>query len=260
MELVEFNSKYKDIFINNNLVDFNSIYNYHSDEYFTKNPLRNVISFGLNGEIFFLKRHISPVLRAQNFCARRTGDIGNSPAKREWDNIFILNKSGFKTMEPVAYGIRTRKIGAGHSFIVTKKLQEAVSLEKYITGTFEKQKLIKNLAYLARRFHNMGFCHQDFYAGHIFLKKDELYLIDVQRLLQKKKLSNRWRIKDIAQLNYTVPGNIVSTADKLRFIKYYFGISKLDKRSKVFIKKVQNKTKKIARHTQNLISKGKFNY
>lgn len=254
MELVEFNSKYKHIFANNNMVDFSSIYNYHSDKYFTKNPLRNVISFALNGEIFFLKRHISP---HQNFWY---GDIGNSPAKREWDNIFILNKAGFKTAEPVAYGTKIPKIGAGYSFIVTKKLQGVVSLEEHITGTFEKQKLIKDLAYLTKRFHDMGFCHQDFYAGHVFLKKGELYLIDLQRLLQKKKLRNRWRIKDIAQLNYTAPGNIVSGADKLRFIKYYFGISKLDKRSKVFIKKVQNKTKKIARHTQNLISKGKFNY
>lgn len=251
------NTGYKDILINNGLVDFFSIYNYHSDRYFTKNPLRNVVSFSLNREMFYLKRHkekywIFP--------------MGNSPAKKEWDNIEILNMAGFKTMEAVAYGQRITRMGTRLSFIITRSIEGSISLEKYLQGDFKdekhftRQQLIKGLASLAKRFHGMGYCHQDFYAGHIFLKGDEIYIIDVQRVLIKKRLRNRWRIKDIAQLNYSLPENIVSNTDRLRFLKYYLGIPELNEKAKTFIRKVQKKTDRIAEHTQRLILKGRFNY
>lgn len=249
------NSKYRDAFVNNGLVDFFSIYNYHSDKYFSKNPLRNVISFSLNRDTFFLKRHREKY---------RIWPKGSSPAKREWDNVDILNRSGFKTMEPVAYGQKIPKTGTRLTFIITKKIEGAVSLEKYLKDSFKKadystrQRLVRNLAEMAKRFHSMGYCHQDFYAGHIFLGLGELYLIDLQRLLKRKRLRDRWRIKDIAQLNYSVPRDIVSNTERLRFIKYYFGVSNLNKKTKAFIRKIRRKTERISRHTQKLISRGVF--
>lgn len=262
MEAVELNglfinSKYKDTFVKSGLVDFYSIYNFQSDKYFTKNPSRDVISFSLDECTFFLKRH-----RERYWILPG----GSSPAEREWKNIDVLNKSGFRTNEPVVYGQKIPQKGRRLSFIITKKIEGAVSLEKYILSAFKnegynsRQKIIKTLAEFAKRFHSMGFCHQDFYAGHIFLGEGRLYLIDVQRLLKKKMLRDRWRLKDIAQLNYSVPKDIIGNTERIRFLKFYFGVSKLDRKVKLFIKKLQRKTEKISRHTQKLIARGRFNY
>lgn len=250
--------RYKEVFINNGLTDFYKIYNYHSDKYFTKNPMRDVISFQLGDNIFFLKRH----KQRYRFCNRC-----NSNAKMEWENILILKRAGFDTMEPVAYGEMVTG-GFMLSFIITKKIEDAISLEEYILkkykddGYISRNLLIKDLASLARRFHGMGFCHRDFYAGHIFFKNtmdgNRFFLIDVQRLLVKKRLRLRWRIKDIAQLNYSCR-DIVGPKDKIRFIKYYFDVEKIDRRIRSFIRKVQEKTKRISRHTERLIQKGVFN-
>lgn len=259
MEMVFVRDIYRDIFANNGLMDFYKIYNYHSDKYFSKNPLRDVVSFKLDDNMFFLKRH-KERYRFWNRC--------NSNAREEWDNIDLLNRAGFETMEPVAYGEKITD-GIMLSFIISKKIEDAISLEEYVLSRYKdeghcvKNLLIKDLASLAKRFHSMGFCHQDFYTGHIFLKNTtdgrKLFLIDVQRLLVKRHLRDRWRIKDIAQLNYSCR-DVVSNKDRIRFLRYYFDIERIDRRARWFVRKVQKKTKKISRHTERLIKKGAFNF
>jgi len=248
--------KYKDIFKRNNLINFKSIFNYESSDYFTKNPIRNVIRFSLENERFYLKRHIEKYyLWPRN----------KSNAKKEWDNILLLNKSGFKTPEAVAWGESFSKKRTTKSFIITKEIEDALSLEKVVLpnnrARFNKSIILEKLALLTSRFHNMGFCHQDFYAGHIFLRNDNIYLIDVQRVFRQKKLKLRWKIKDLAQLNYSVNSlKLIGIKDRIRFIKIYFNVSRINKEIKNIIYKIIKKTNKIDKHTRKLIKRGAFSY
>ncbi|MHC4114409.1 MAG: hypothetical protein ACYSSL_03705, partial [Planctomycetota bacterium] len=60
--------------------------------------------------------------------------------------------------------------------------------------------------------------------------------------------SERFRIKDIAQIFYSAPGRYFSATDRLRF---YFRLTdkrKLDPEDKSFILKVINKAKRMAKH------------
>ena len=57
---------------------------------------------------------------------------------------------------------------------------------------------------MTRRFHQAGFIHKDFYLSHIFVSGEQLYLIDLQRVLGPGRFHDRWRIKDLSQLAFTL--------------------------------------------------------
>jgi hypothetical protein len=61
-------------------------------------------------------------------------------------------------------------------------------------------------------------------------------------------LSRRFLIKDIAQIHYSAPGRHFSKTDRLRFYLSYAGRDTLATQDKIFIRKVVNKARRMARH------------
>ena len=106
------------------------------------------------------------------------------------------------------------------------------------------QALAVKLGRLAAALHGQGFVHRDFYACHVFVDKEhekdasstggrdarptrardvrdmasaggmsatlELYLIDLARVFRPRWRQFRWRVKDLAQLKYSMPVNWVN--------------------------------------------------
>jgi hypothetical protein len=106
------------------------------------------------------------------------------------------------------------------------------------------------LAELVGRFHGAGYVHRDLYLAHVFFDRDTqaLRLIDLQRVLRPTLGRRRWIIKDLASLNYSTPPDLVSTTDRVRWLKLYLGLARLDARARRLIYRIVGKTRQIARH------------
>ncbi|MHC4264907.1 MAG: lipopolysaccharide heptosyltransferase II [Planctomycetota bacterium] len=186
-------------------------------------------------------------------------DARKSMMSFDLDPVKDLELAGIKTPEAVSYGEQWGMFFEKRSFTITEEINNAESLEKKLPDCFqnitkleninEQREFIKELGQFAKKFHETGYRHRDFYLAHIFYRNDgTLYLIDLQRAFKPRLLAERFRVKDIAQLYYSAPKNAFSKTDRLRFYKSYTGKSSLEKCDKVFIRKVFKKVMRIARH------------
>jgi hypothetical protein len=164
-----------------------------------------------------------------------------------------LAEAGIKTPRAISYGARLGFLFEKQSFIATEKIP-GESLERqlppcFAVGSFkERRRFIRDLAEFARRFHDTGYCHRDFYFAHIFHHEGSFYLIDLHRVFKPLMFSRRYRIKDIAQLSYSAPGKHFSHADRLRFYLIYADRKQLEPKDKSFIRAVIRKMSQMAEH------------
>jgi len=170
-----------------------------------------------------------------------------------------LAAAGIPTARVVAVGEEWDGLFEKRSFVITEEIAEARSLEERLPACFYagdplasaggKRVFIEKLADFARRFHETGLRHRDFYLCHIFMNADEvLHLIDLQRTFRPMVFDERFRVKDIAQLHYSAPGRIVSRADRLRFYRHYAGRDKLTAADRRFLRQVKNRAWRMADH------------
>ncbi len=206
----------------------------------------------------YLKRYENtpPMIQIRNWFERR-----KRVSMAECD-IFCadeLNKAGINTPEVIAFGAVRKGIFEKRSFILTKEISNAQSLEKKLPDCFsepaepdtakQRAEFINRLADFIKAFHRTGFRHRDLYLCHIFMTEaGDLYLIDLHRCFRPAVLSCRFRIKDTAQLYYSAPGDIVSRADRLRFYKRYAGVKKLNFKDSFFISRVKARARRMAGH------------
>jgi len=223
---------------------FASVMNERRGVLYKKNNLRSVVRIDLADKKYFLKRHF-----------KRSNP---SWAFREWHNIFTLKSLGIRTMDPVAVGEK-----GDLSFIITEAVEPSERLEDLIkTGLppERKRKLVKMLAEMTKTLHNNGLFHKDYYTGHIFVKrvnnKDELYLIDLQRMRRHYLFKKHWIIKDLAALVFSTYNSCLTNLDRIRFLKYYLG-SDYNKKRRHFLFTISAKAERISSHTEKLLEKRK---
>jgi len=134
------------------------------------------------------------------------------------------------------------------SFTLTEELYDAIPLDAVLKKDFvsplaaparrEKRRLTLALAYLSH-----------FYLG----PAGTLYLIDLQRVGRRARVPGRYRVKDLGQLNYSADfTGGVSRTDRMRFFLAYLGKSHLSSADKALVRKIMNKTRRIARHDVKL--------
>jgi hypothetical protein len=170
-----------------------------------------------------------------------------------------LENAKVRTPQTIAYGGRRTGCFEKCSFIITLEIQNAHSLESKLPGCFEappsrsnhqaRKAFIGDIADFIRRFHATGYRHRDLYLAHLFLSEERsLYLIDLHRTFKPRFLSNRYRVKDLAQLHYSCPANRVGRTNRLRFYLVYAQRKKLTAWDKAFIRKIHAKALRIACH------------
>ena len=260
------NDKYASLLSQNKLIDFNALMHYKDGTVIKKViKERSTVKIELKnngGEIgAYLKRYHDSGFKAWgsslwHFSSPRS-------AMDEWKNILAFHARGIPTMVPLAAGIRKPSGFKRESFLLTREIEEVERLEHYLPRNFspplnsyhikEKRALIKELALLVKRMHVSGFNHRDLYLCHILVKKDaennwKIFFADLHRVDQRKKVGLRWRVKDLAALNYSSDENLITRADRLRFITHYLGEKKLDANARLFIRKIVKKTDKIRSH------------
>ena len=156
-------------------------------------------------------------------------------AGNEWRALERLHALGVDTMRAVAFAERGSNPARQHSFIITEELAPTVSLEDYCRDWRAvppapgfKRTLIRRVAAMARRMHEGGVNHRDFYICHFLLhlpvdtNAPRLSLIDLHRAQIREKTPRRWRDKDLAALYFSALDIGLTRRDFLRFLKTYF--------------------------------------
>ena len=196
---------------------------------------RKTIRFECAGKGYFAKTHLgvgwAEVLK--NLLQLKLPVLG---ASNEWHALKRLETLGIDTMTPVAYtseGVNPAKI---QSCIVTRELENTISLEDlWATASVPirlKRKLINKLAITSKRLHENGVNHRDYYICHYLLDKKTIeddsptiYLIDLHRAQVRKTTPSRWKIKDVGGLFFSSFNIGLTRRDVFRFMKIYSGKS-----------------------------------
>ncbi|OHB68392.1 MAG: hypothetical protein A2V70_00490 [Planctomycetes bacterium RBG_13_63_9] len=185
----------------------------------------------------------------------------------EAQNVRALKAAGIEVMDLMAYGERIHADGLLESFVLTEELQQFEPLEQFLRGQFgpspshlcmrhdrdrDRDRLIRRLARIVRRFHAAGYNHRDLYCCHFFIKEPvpgefQIKLIDLQRVQLRRRFRRRWLVKDLAQLAWSVPRNRVRCTQRLAFMRHYLGVPKLRPADKRLIRKVLAKQRLMQR-------------
>lgn len=181
-------------------------------------------------------------------------------AKNEYAAIKRLQTLNIPVPEVVGYGCRGINPASRQSFIITRELTQQISLEELAKEWeqdspkfIDKIKLIKEIARIARTLHQNGMNHRDFYICHFLLDISQqknifplLTLIDLHRAGLRKKVPERWIVKDLAGLYFSSKNIKLSQKDLLRFMKEYRNKSVSEiLMEKVFWKKVKTRGDKL---------------
>lgn len=119
------------------------------------------------------------------------------------------------------------------AYLVTRYVEDATPLKKLFSTRFAgrlspeelraKRSLIRQLAAWLRSIHDKGIYHDDWSAKNILAAQRgedwQFWLLDLESLSARKRLTYRRRVKNLGQLA-DVPGGLSAT-DKMRFLLAY---------------------------------------
>jgi heptose I phosphotransferase len=202
-----------------------------------------------------LKKH--HVRTWQSFVRAHVGLAPRPSAGRvEAEQVARLTADGIAVMRLIAYGERFSRNGMAESFLLAEELAGFTELEYFLMRNFPPlaerraagrdrrlDRLIREVAELARRFHGAGYNHRDFYCGHFFVRESspgrfDIRLIDLQRVQYRRRGRRRWLVKDLGQLLWSLPAGWISCSEKIAFMQHYFGVRKLQPHHKRFVRAV----------------------
>lgn len=193
---------------------------------------RKTIQVQLAGNSYFLKQHFSVGWGEifKNLLSFKKPILG---AMTEVRAIEKLDALGIATTPLVAYGQRGANPANLQSFVLTQDLGDITSLEDLCANwsltppdaKFKRQ-LIMQVADIAKKLHENGVNHRDFYICHFCLDNTKLpliklYLIDLHRVLIHANPSFRANVKDIAALYFSSMDIGLTSRDYLRFKRHY---------------------------------------
>lgn len=209
-------------------------------EVFRSVAQRRTLRFCLGGRGYFIKIHKGTSWKEilKNLCQLRLPVLS---ARNEWRAIRRLEQLNVATMKIAGFGERGVPPAWLESFLITDELVDTVSLEDFCRNWSNdppprqlKQALIEKVARIARKLHENGINHRDFYLCHFLLDRKtlrpavsrerlELYLIDLHRVQIRTRAPRRWRLKDLAGLYFSSMDIGLTVRDRLRFMKIYRG-------------------------------------
>jgi len=168
----------------------------------------------------FMKRYypVSLLKRLKSFFFARAR---MAEAVVECKNIQAMLAAGVPTMRVVAVGSENGLLGPVRSYIVVTLVPgDAIErcgkdfLDRHADMPEIISEFTSGLVTLASNMHMAGLVHRDFYSSHIFLHSREgglsFYLIDLARAFRPAFRMFRWRVKDLAQLKFSMPEKWVS--------------------------------------------------
>src|SRR5579872_4916461 len=194
------------------LTTFEALFNWPQGEVVRevggRRTTRIVLNYDDREQSFFVKRHARPKLsdRLRPLIHLSWPVLG---ARNEWNAILSFHAAGIPTMTPAVLGE-----SQGRSLIMTLDLRSERSLLDWFEAAWHaesgagpraatippaRRELISRVAQIARRMHESGLHHQDFYLNHLLCCGDAvepaIHVIDLGRVRQRAKVSRRWIAK-----------------------------------------------------------------
>lgn len=190
---------------------------------------RRTIRIVRGGTGFFLKQHFGIGWRevAKNLLLFRRPVLG---AEVEWRALRHLQAAGIGAARPLGFGARGLNPARRQSVVAMAELTGMTSLEDAVSewrqqspAPAAKRALLVAAADLARRMHDSGLNHRDFYLCHILRHGEtgNLFLLDLHRAQIRRRVPRRWRIKDLSALLFSAAGAGLTRRDLLRFVSAY---------------------------------------
>ena len=257
---VFYNAGLEDLIHRNSLLDFDRLMALSEGEVVKHAvPERKTVRFYLendDGPVEAYLKRIYPLSLTRFFTQVLKLSLPGT-ALDEFTNITAFHRAGLPTMIPVAAGRRRFGLFRTESFLVTKSIEGCERLDDFFSRfknvpTEDKRGLIRKVALLVKKMHECGFNHRDLYLCHILLdSRGRLFLVDLHRVDKRGKVPERWKVKDIAALNYSAAQCSITRTDRLRFLKDYLGTDRLSGAEKLFSLKVLKKTEKMVKHNTN---------
>ncbi len=219
-------------------------------------PGRKTIQVRLGANSYFIKQHFG-VGWGEIFKNLLSLKLPILSAMTEVNAIHKLVELGIATTPLVSYGVKGCNPAKLQSFIITEDLGNIVSLEDLCVNwkanppseQFKRQ-LIVAVAKIARKLHENGINHRDFYICHLCLDANllaqnqiKLYLIDLHRVLIHRKMSVNDNMKDIAALYFSSMDIGLTARDILRFKKHY--LREAERPDNDFWLNVENRANKL---------------
>jgi len=203
-----------------------------------RDRIRLACSQDSSTKVYYLKRYRMPPLREQ-LRRMREWRVGRGTARREIAYADRLAELGIPTMRPVAYGERMSGWWERASFAVAAEVP-GTSLERIAAAVmddpstaptiWERREIARQLGLIVRRLHEHDLFHRDLYLSHVFVARNAdgepvLFLIDLARMIERPRYLHRWRVKDLAALDYSTPPTCATRADRVRFLYDYLRVA-----------------------------------
>ncbi|MCE5277072.1 MAG: lipopolysaccharide kinase InaA family protein [Planctomycetaceae bacterium] len=129
-------------------------------------------------------------------------------------NISAARDASVPTMRALAWGQETGLLPRRSYLLVSAVPGDA--MERCFDGFLARsspemvEAVTVELARVVHRLHAAGYVHRDLYAAHLFLHESDggcdVYLIDLARMFRPPAWRmRRWIVKDLAQLQYSMP-------------------------------------------------------
>ncbi len=146
-----------------------------------------------------------------------------SPARRAWRAGHGLLARGISAATPLAYLERTRFGVRVASWLLLEDLRPALPVDRLSPGQIDRSALGETLLALVVQLHRHGVSHGDLQASHVMVRAEGSpaalrgSLIDLEGLRFRRRLSERERIRALAQLNASL-GDEWLSADERRLL------------------------------------------
>lgn len=206
-------------------------------EVFRDVPGRRTLRVEIAGKVYFVKLHYGvgwPEI-VKNWLLLKRPVIG---AENEYLACRDLAEAGIAAPVPAAYAQGPGSMAARRSFVLCDALGGFTSLED-VTDAWPqtppspilRRRMLYAVARFAKRFHDHGFIHRDFYICHLLADdaalaqgRFQLAVLDLHRARRFTDIPQRWRKRDLAALLFSTLDLGYSQRDWLRFVRLYTGL------------------------------------
>jgi tRNA A-37 threonylcarbamoyl transferase component Bud32 len=191
--------------------------------------------------------------RFASLFSRLRNTLFRSRARRNWIGARALRVRGVPTPDALALIECRRGLLLGGTILITRYVDRSQELNDYVLlrynrvlseeETRHKKRFIAALAGVISDMHDKGIYHADLKSNNILVCEEadawRLYVVDLDRLRCRRRLSFEERANNLAQINASVAA-CITPADRMLFFRHYAQGTPLAKEGKRYFRRIMD--------------------